>query len=136
MSLEDFAKQRAEALAGIDPAQPYRQHHADLRSILAAEVAYRRDGGEDYYENLYWCAYLLFCIGDLNDVEALWEAKHTTFDTACGLDGQALLGAGLEATVRHAKSIGRPEIATYLEELSVGLDLAAWAAFRRAYFYG
>lgn len=134
MSLEDLARQRAEALATIDPAHPSR-HHAELRSILAAEVAYRRDGGEEYFENLYWCAYLLFCIGDLNDVDVLWDAKHTTFDAACGFDGEALLGAGLEATVRHVNSIGRPEIATYLVELSVDLDLPAWAAFRRAYFY-
>ena len=46
MSLEDLARQRAEALGGIDPAHPHR-HHAELRSILAAEVAYRRAGGEE-----------------------------------------------------------------------------------------
>jgi hypothetical protein len=62
-------------------------------------MEYRRTHGSDeYFENLYWCAFLLNLVGDPSDVPMMWEAKHIDFDTGAGFDVQFLLGASVEPT--------------------------------------
>ena len=43
---------------------------------------------DDYFENINLCATLLYIIGDLNDVLAMWSAKRSNFDLGCGFDIQ------------------------------------------------
>jgi len=73
---------------------------------FARELRLRTDGGPvcgdgeiDYYENLYWCALLLYFVGDPADVPLMWEAKHIDMDTAFGFDTQFMFGAGVDATI-------------------------------------
>jgi hypothetical protein len=102
-------------------------------------MEYRRlDRAAEYFENLYWCAYLLFCVGDPADVPMMWSAKHINFDTACGFDIQFLIGAGLDKTLEYLRGHRHEEIAdallTYGDELRT--DLAEWISFRHGYFIG
>lgn len=65
-----------------------------LRKLLEYEVTlWKAEPETPAFENLYWCALLLFQLGRLEDVLPLWRAKNTNFDTACGFDAQFLVGA-------------------------------------------
>jgi len=127
---------RARLLGDIDPRHA-RAHHALLRTIFQAEMADRRAvGGGEYFENLYWCAFLLYLVGDPDDVPMMWQAKHIDFDTACGFDVQFLLGAGARQTLEYLEGRGHSDIARELRaypELTEDLD--EWESFRRGYFY-
>ena len=122
-----------------------RDHHVLLRDLLAREVEYpRRDGqvvlpegdDNDYYENLYWVAFLLYCVGDPSDTPALYRAKYTNFDTGCGLDVQNLFGAGVEPTFAFLRAQGHREMAEDLEAYTdMRKDLDGWAQYTREYFY-
>jgi hypothetical protein len=112
-----------------------------LRIILKREVAYRRtDGAGEYFENLYWCAFLLWRVGDVRDVLALWQAKQTNFDTACGLDVQCLVGAGVNETVAYLRASPDAEAPNALDyllkcrEAGDFAELEDWSKWRSAYF--
>jgi hypothetical protein len=135
-SLEDPAR-RAELLKDIAP-EAAAAHHELLRDIFRVEMEHRRAGGDDeYFENLYWCAFLLNQVGDPSDVPMMWEAKHIDFDTASGFDVQFLLGAGVEPTLEYLRRQGLADLARELSEFpELHEDLGQWAAIRRGYFYG
>jgi hypothetical protein len=96
----------------------------------------RTTGGDEYFENLYWCAFLLQLAGDPSDVPALWQAKHLDFDTAAGFDIQFLLGAGAETTLTWLRTQGHTDIADGLGEYpELDEDLHEWAEHRRSYSY-
>ena len=114
------------------------EHHQLLRGLLAAETSYRANDAEpqEWFENLYWCAFLLFCVGDPADVPALWQAKQVNFDTASGLDVQALFGAGVVPTLDWLASHGYPDLAEELAWVAdEEPDLAQWRASSQRYFY-
>ena len=127
---------RERLLAGIEPSRA-GEHHALLRAVFAAEVEDRKaGGGGEYFENLYWCAYLLYHVGDPSDVPMMWRAKHLDFDTACGFDVQFMLGAGARRTLDHLASTGHDDVARALSEYpELDEDPREWAAFRHGYFY-
>lgn len=128
---------RAGLLAGIDPDSA-AAHHSLLREIFLAEMEHRRAGGDDeYFENLYWCAFLLYLIGDLSDVPMMWRAKHLDFDTACGFDVQFLFGGGVQSTLAYLEDHGHEDIVRELSAYpELHEDWQDWQAFRRGYFYG
>jgi hypothetical protein len=146
---------RKRALRAISPEDASR-HHALLRGIFVAEVDFRRrlahdDLGDadwdpawgeddDYFENVYWCAWLLYLIGDPADVPAMWHAKFKVeFDLQCGFDLENMLGAGPARAVSWLRDRGMHEIADGLAPLCEGVDaehLARWSADRRRYFRG
>lgn len=120
-----------------------------LRTLLACEVhdrareAEEEDFGDygDHFEQLYWCAYLLAELGDLADVPRLWRAKHTSFDTAVGMDVQCLVvGAGVDKTLAFLEASDDPDapkIAAHLRACRESGDfdeLDGWRARWRAYF--
>jgi len=130
---------RAAILATIRP-EDAPAHHDILRAIFRAEMAYRaHDGVLEHYENIYWCGLLLFHVGALEDVPTMWAAKRINMDTGVGFDIQALVGAGVDATIDHLAGRGHAAIADALcsarDDGDLD-DLAAWAAAQRAYFYG
>jgi len=145
-------KRALRAIAEQDAAR----HHDVLRRIFAAEVEFRRrlaydDLGDDdwdpawgeddsYFENVYWCAWLLFLVGDPADVPLMWKAKYEVeFDLQCGFDIESLLGAGPARTVAWLREHGMQEIADGLENWCEGENaerLALWSAGRRSYFLG
>src|SRR5437764_6528341 len=128
--------ERTAILASIEPENA-RAHHDLLRSFFREEMEHRRTGGSDeHFENLYWCAYLLYEVGDPGDTPMMWEAKHLDFDTAVGFDVQFLVGAGVNRTLEYLRSHGYWHIATALAEYpELREDLNQWAEFRRGYFY-
>jgi hypothetical protein len=128
---------REHLLEAIHP-DAAREHHELLRALLKAEINYRANAAEpqEYFENLYWCAFLLFCVGDPADVPALWQAKQINFDTASGLDVQTLFGAGVGPTLAWLHSHGHSGLADQLtDRASCEPDLAGWRADKERYFY-
>jgi len=90
----DTPKSREIVLASIRPENAPTNHELLLK-ILDKEIEYRREDADwDYYENLYWCGFLLFCVGDTRDTKIMWDAKNINMDTSCGFDIQNLIGAG------------------------------------------
>lgn len=126
-----------EHLLEAIPPDAAREHHELLRALLDAEMSYRVHAAEpqEHFENLYWCAFLLFCAGDPADVPALWRAKHVNFDTASGLDVQTLFGAGVQPTLAWLHAHGHSGLAEQLADIaSSELDLVGWRTDRERYF--
>ena len=129
--LYEFNRARVLESAGfnedlLDPSKRYQimknlsgnsilASHQMLKNIFYLEMHYRNaDGILEYFENLYLCGFLLYCIGSLDDVEMMWDAKHINMDTGSGFDIQYLVGSGVERTMKFCESIGRLDICEYL----------------------
>lgn len=124
---------RARWLGDVDPRGAAAQH-ATLRDVFRAEMA--AWPSDELYENLYWCAFLLYLVGDPADVPMMWQAKHIDFDSACGFDVQFMLGAGPQQTLDYLRAHGHDDIARELSAYpELADDLDEWEAFRRGYFY-
>lgn len=146
---------RKRALRAIAP-EDASSHHSLLRHIFTAEVEFRRRlahdnlGDDDwdpawgqddnYFENVYWCAWLLFLVGDPADVPAMWHAKYEVeFDLQCGFDTESMLGGDPTRTIAWLREKGMHEIADGLAQWCKGdcrEQLARWSADRRHYFLG
>ncbi len=95
-SNQDFRRQVAQALC-LDFSIADRKL---VRFLLRQEIQAHRHGS-GYSDDLKLCAYPLFALGRLDDVELLWQAKSVSFDTFCGFDVQLLVGAGVEPTITY-----------------------------------
>jgi hypothetical protein len=128
---------REAALRSISPERA-RENHALLKQIFEAEIEYRRaDDDYDYFENIYWCAWLLFLVGDLHDVERMWVAKHLNMDTGTGFDLENMVGAGVHTTIDFLRQRGHAAIAKHLEERfpsGSADEIREWSESRRRYF--
>ncbi|WP_282296055.1 hypothetical protein [Stenotrophomonas sp. PS02289] len=129
---------REQMLRSIRPENA-KTHHPLLREIFRAEVAYRTaDEDQEFFENIYWCAYLLFHVGDPADTSAMWQAKHLNMDVGCGFDVENMVGAGVEETIAYLRSKNLHQladnIASYFSENSEQ-EIAAWSQGRYKYFY-
>ena len=125
-----------------------RPYHEELLDLFRREMDYRRNDDlgttvpedDDYihhFEQLYWCGFLLYLIGNPADVPLMWEEKYISMDTGCGFDGQFLVGAGVEETIRYLEENHKSEIAGYLRELGSGGEfayLSLWERYRIYYF--
>lgn len=142
---------RQSALKAIQPTrESARQHRTTLLAILQEEMKFRERDGEDeeteeqegeiaYYEHLYWCSFLLYLAGDPRDSLLIWEAKHINFDTSIGMNGQCLVGAGVEATRRFLAENQELKVLEYVDRMQKCGDLDDLDYFERArarYFYG
>jgi len=133
---------RHAVLGEIDRAGPLDASGL-LRLLLDHESAYRRsDSDGEFFENLYWCAFLLWRIGSVDDVIPLWRAKNIDFDTASGFDIQLLVGAGVDRTIEYLATKKDAEATAALERIVAcrgagDFDrLEEWAAWRSTYFGG
>jgi hypothetical protein len=130
---------REKLLAAILP-ETASQHHELLKRVFEAEIACRRSGKDHaFFENLYWCAFLLFIVGDPGDTEAMWRAKHINMDTGCNFDAENMVGAGADETVAYLDRQGLHDIARYIlscTDLWEHARLESWKIERRRYFYG
>jgi hypothetical protein len=131
--------QREQALRQISP-EHVKQHHVLLREIFSAEIEYRRRDEEwEYFENLYWCAWLLFLVGDPSDVEQMWVAKNLNMDTGTGFDEENMVGAGVGLTIEYLRRHNLNQIAERLGsrfKSECNEELVQWSADKRSYFYG
>jgi hypothetical protein len=111
-----------------------------LRDLLRKEMTYRKDrADDDFYENLHWCAFLLYRIGDVRDAELLLQAKNIDFDTGCGFDVEFLVGAGVDETIRYLRMKSDDDSAAALEYILECKksgdfdDLETWFRWRDQY---
>lgn len=138
---------RVKIYRAIHP-DPLPHHAVLLRKLLALEIEYRRTNPashndfDDFFENLYWCGFLLFRIGDLDDVLPMWAAKNINMDTGCGFDIQCLVGAGVDTTIDYLQQHHSPEARAALEYIlecrHVGdfEEIGEWVQGRISYFAG
>jgi hypothetical protein len=135
---------RKAFLSKISPERAVvRPLHVKLVEIFRHEMEFRRalDEGSvsddaDYFESIYHCGLLLYLVGDPADAPLIWEGKYINMDTGFGLDGQFLLGAGVDATIRYLRMNGRLEIADFLSDLELAQnDLEEWEYSKIEYFY-
>ncbi|MBI9045394.1 MAG: hypothetical protein JEZ06_12965 [Anaerolineaceae bacterium] len=113
-----------------------------LDTLYEKEIQYRRDdsSSDDFFENLYWCAFLLYRIGDVTDVEKMWVAKHINMDTGCGFDIQFLLGAGFQETITYLQTKPFPQSSEVLDYIMTCQksgdfdDMNEWEYGRYEYF--
>ena len=137
-------KARKEILQEINPEYAHEDHLL-LLDIFKLEMAYRSDeqtvddDGEDYYENIYHCGLLLFCIAHLHDIDLMWEAKHLNMDMGCGFDIQFLLGSGIGKTIEYLNYTNEQEpILKYIKACDACGDfdnLDEWKESKISYFY-
>jgi len=129
---------REQALRNI-LREDAKKHQPLLQEIFCREMEYRQsESDQAYFGNLYWCAYLLFHVADLRDVEAMWVAKHLNMDTGCGFDVENMVGAGVEQTIEYLQQRGADEAADYIEECLAEdsqADIEQGSRDRRRYFY-
>jgi len=112
----DSPSDREATLRGILPESAKARHEL-LRKIFLAEMDYRREGEDhEYFENIYWCAYLLFLVGDPSDTEPMWRAKHLDMDIGSGFDMEYMVGAGVKQTVDYLSQQGLERIADDISE--------------------
>jgi len=122
-----------------------RKYHSELLELFRREMTCRRtgdlpegEGESDCFEQIYWCGLLLYLVGDPADVPLMWEGKQIDMDTAIGFDGQFLVGAGVEETIKYLEKHGQEKPAEYLKGLKASKeldDLSEWEKFRVHYFY-
>lgn len=78
-----------------------------IRFLLEQEITYhRRLWG--FSHSIHLCGFLLFTLAEVEDVQLLWKAKTTSFDTWCGFDVQLLVGAGISATLAYLQRADEP----------------------------
>jgi hypothetical protein len=142
----DSPLQRRALLLRMPPDRDsVRKYHEELLDLFRREMTYRResatppnDDESECFEQIYWCGLLLYLIGDPADVALMWEGKQIDMDTACGFDGQFLVGAGVEETIKYLDEHGQKKPAEYLARMKADReldDLPAWEQFRIHYFY-
>ena len=104
------------------------RHRDELRLLLAAEIE-RERRGESGDEMLRTLCSQLFSLGVVEDALLIWDAKQSSFDAYCGLDGQFLCGAGLAATKEYlakSKSQSASAALEYLIECERAGSFADW----------
>lgn len=103
-----------------------------IRFLLEQEIAcYQHDCGN--FDSMRLCGFLLFLLAQLEDVELLWRAKTTDFDTWCGFDIQFLVGAGVSPTLAYLQSIQEEwanEARTYIERCQRAGDFSDMVRYR------
>lgn len=119
------------------------EHALILRALMEFEIQDRQnDSIGDLYESLYWCGFLLYRIGDINDVSLLWRAKNTDFDTFLGFDTQFLVGAGVDVTIQYLQEqsdLESLEALKYIYKCQEAGDfdnMDSWFNYRMSYFTG
>lgn len=130
---------REHVLRSISP-EAAREHEALLRQIFREEIAYRqRDEDHEYFENIYWCAYLLFHVADPGDAELMWIAKNLNMDVGCGFDVENMVGAGVEPTIQYLRQKDLGKAADYIAKClrdHSQQTIDDWRKGRRRHFYG
>ncbi|WJM09855.1 hypothetical protein [Paenibacillus sp. PK1-4R] len=86
-------------LYGLDPDEVNREA---IRQLLHQEI--ENQNLEDN-EVLKLLCIMLFCIGNVEDTELIWQAKQMNQDTSSYIDVQLLCGAGYEETLFYLENM-------------------------------
>lgn len=90
----------------------------DVRALLSEHTEReRRTQGEGDTELMKLCCVQLFNRGDIDDALLVWSAKEASFDAACSIDIELMLGHGLDATKAHLSVHSAPAAAAALDRL-------------------
>lgn len=92
-----------------------------LRFLLEQEIVYH-DSLWCICESIRLCGFLLAVLAHVEDVDLLWKAKTTSFDTMIGFNVQFLVGAGVTPTLSYLRSLQQDwaqEAAAHIEERQV-----------------
>ncbi len=95
---------------------------AFIRFLLEQEIVYHRWLWA-FSHTMHLCSFLLFILAEVEDVQLLWRAKKTSFDTWCGVDIQLLVGAGIPVTLAYLQRANEPwsqEARKFIEECQKG----------------
>jgi hypothetical protein len=106
-----------------------------IHFLLEQEIACRQNDVETDIESIHHGGFLLFLLGQLEDVELLWRAKRASFDTWCSFDIQFLVGAGVSSTLAYLHSIEKEwaeEARTYIEACQCARDFNDLESYRHA----
>ena len=115
----------------------------EIRALLREQTEReRRAQGEGDTELMKQCCVQLFNSGDIDDALLVWSAKEASFDAACSIDIELLLGHGLKATKAHLSAHPSPSAAAALDrlrELEVegafgGFSVEEYSAFYDRYY--
>lgn len=104
-----------------------------IRFLMEQEIVCRQNDIETEDESIHYGGFLLFLLGQVEDVELLWRAKNANFDTACGFDGECLLGAGVASTLVYLSSIEQEwgqKARSYIEWAQQGGSLSDLESYR------
>jgi hypothetical protein len=75
-----------------------------LAELTVLYLANYEHGGDDMgTDELRLAGYLIGLHQDVSDSLLLWKTKQLTFDTACGVDIQLVVFAGVEPTIAYLK---------------------------------
>ncbi|MCR5886113.1 hypothetical protein LRS03_25970 [Rhizobacter sp. J219] len=107
-----------------------------IRAAFQKEVEYRNalwertaeDDG-DYYEGIYRCAFLLYRLGNPEDIPALWQAKYLNMDVGSSMGAEFFVGAGLNESIKFIENSDHPEsgeIAAYIQGWFSQPDAMQW----------
>jgi|GEM_PF-6025772 len=65
---------------------------------------------------------MLFCLGQLEDVQLLWNAKFADFDSSIRFDGSYFFGAGIDETITYLETTKIEDKDDILEYLKDSVD--------------
>ncbi|MDQ0112426.1 hypothetical protein [Paenibacillus harenae] len=97
---------------GLEPKHKYLQ---EIRTLLIEET-----NSDNYQEHEYLktLCIMLFSFGCVEDSLLIWNAKMKDFDAGCYIDGELLMGAGLDETINYltgVNTIRAKELIKYLQ---------------------
>lgn len=86
-------------LYGLDPDEVNREA---IRQLLHQEIENQNLEDNEVLKQL---CIMLFCIGNVEDTELIWQAKRKNQDTSSYIDVQLLCGAGYEETLFYLENM-------------------------------
>jgi hypothetical protein len=111
-AIEDIGEEHSAFRASV--LQLLFQHHLQkslslvdrplTRFLLEQEIACYTNDFITADDNLHLAGFLLFILGQTDDVELLWRAKTANFDAQSSFDIQFLVGAGVGRTIAYLQS--------------------------------
>jgi hypothetical protein len=96
---------------GIEPKPEYRE---EIRNLLIEESLNENREDNEYLKTL---CILLYTYGIVEDTLIIWKVKNIDYDTGCYIDGELLVGAGLEETITYLRRINTSESKEELDYL-------------------
>lgn len=103
------------------------KYHAEIRQLLEKEIMSYQNGSSEYL--CFLCGYL-FCIGDVNDVEIIKQAKYSiNMDVGCMIDWEwieSFKNGGIEYENVRSRQVLIDDFVNYYTNFKASEDLEEW----------